>query len=411
MIKKGGINISSSGNFISQTTDSSFPEMLRPEKFPENHPVNEEFNTEQDDVLDKHQVEILLSFEDKVMKLNHIEKILNSIIDIKNETIMKDIDIKNEEVKKRMLEPHISIKDFTEQLLSIRLKSENKDVFQREIVRIKSELNSEIQKAGLMFADTINSTLNRKMLVSGQIDKIGHKEYKNESKIHYDCIVQIEKKLDFDTLSGEDFTFMSSKGIAAAHVIKEIEKHNQVIEVLVDADKIKTRKTKSMVITSLSSFIILITLLIVVTSYFNINISDRKLPFLGVPLQVIIWGFIGSFASMIYRFNKKPIYDFGDSVKWLITRPVQGVILSAAFYLVLISSQFVFSGADSVNGLVNSHELILMFSFLIGFSDKFADKAFSTLIDKYISKNSAEEEKSKTESSTENRQEEDSTIK
>lgn len=374
-MKKGGINISGSGNFISQTTNDINLELRKTD----NHPENQ-------NLLTPERVELLTKFEDKVVKLNQMEKVLNDIIKIKNTTILEDIDIKDVEKKKSMQEPPVSFKNFSEKLMQIQTETKTKDEFDHEIIKLKHELNAEIEKAGNIFANTINATLNKKMLIKGQLQKIGHKEYKEEGLVHFECISEIEKKLDFEMLISNDFTFLSNEGIAAVHIIKEIEKHNQVIETLVDADKLKTRKTKKIVIVTMSLVIALLVAVMVITSILNIDVSNKSIPLIDIPLQVIVWGFIGSFASMIYRFNKKPIYDFGNSIKWLITRPIQGIILSSAFYLVLVSSQFLLSGAGGdAESFTNSKELILVMSFLIGFSDKFADKSFNALIDKYTS--------------------------
>jgi hypothetical protein len=115
-----------------------------------------------------------------------------------------------------------------------------------------------------------------------------------------------------------------------------------------------------------------------------------KLPLIGVPWPVILWSLIGSFAAMIHQFNKRPIYDFGDAVKWMLTRPVQGVVLGSAFYLVLISGLFLFTGTiQDASGTSPADETILVLSFLVGFSDRFADSVFNALLRRY-SQESAE---------------------
>ncbi|MBP0020097.1 MAG: hypothetical protein J7647_21400 [Cyanobacteria bacterium SBLK] len=88
---------------------------------------------------------------------------------------------------------------------------------------------------------------------------------------------------------------------------------------------------------------------------------------------------------MIYRFNRRPIHDFGDAVKWMLTRPVQGVVLGSTFYLVLVSGLFLLTGGNTTDssGIIKVDEVILVLSFLVGFSDRFADTVFNTLVDKY----------------------------
>ncbi|MGD1807320.1 hypothetical protein ACP6PL_18035 [Dapis sp. BLCC M126] len=66
-------------------------------------------------------------------------------------------------------------------------------------------------------------------------------------------------------------------------------------------------------------------------------LDDLKLPLLNIPWPVVLRSFIGSFAAMMYRFNRQPIYEFGNVLKWTITRLVQGIVLGSAFYLILVS--------------------------------------------------------------------------
>lgn len=115
---------------------------------------------------------------------------------------------------------------------------------------------------------------------------------------------------------------------------------------------------------------------------------------------MIIWSLIGSFAAMIHRFNRHPIYDFDDAVKWMLTRPVQGVVLGSAFYLVLVSGLFLLISDDTSTTTSSpvKDEVILVLSFLIGFSDRFVDSVFNALVDRYSSEKKDTEPKAIDES-------------
>jgi hypothetical protein len=109
-------------------------------------------------------------------------------------------------------------------------------------------------------------------------------------------------------------------------------------------------------------------------------LADQRLPLVKVPWPVLIWSLIGSFASMIHQFNQKPIADFGDAIKWLLTRPVQGMVLGAAFYLVVTSGLLLLTGtAAGKAGVMVADDVILALAFLVGFSDRFADRVFSAV--------------------------------
>ncbi len=57
---------------------------------------------------------------------------------------------------------------------------------------------------------------------------------------------------------------------------------------------------------------------------------------------------------------------------------VQIIVLGSAFYLILVSDLSLLTSEK-----INTTELILILSFLVGFSDRFADSLFNTLIERY----------------------------
>lgn len=121
------------------------------------------------------------------------------------------------------------------------------------------------------------------------------------------------------------------------------------------------------------------------------NLDKLKTPILGIPGPVIIWSLIGSFAAMLHRYNHRPIEDFDDAEKWLLTRPVLGVVLGSTFYLVLNSGFFLIPGINNSDSSIKD-EVTLILSFLVGFSDRFVDSVFNALVDRYSRENVNQEE-------------------
>ncbi len=71
----------------------------------------------------------------------------------------------------------------------------------------------------------------------------------------------------------------------------------------------------------------------------------------------------------------------------MLTRHLQGIELGSAFYLVLVSGLFLLTdGASTEASSPVKNEVILVLSFLIGFSDRFVDSVFNTLVDRYSPK-------------------------
>ena len=106
----------------------------------------------------------------------------------------------------------------------------------------------------------------------------------------------------------------------------------------------------------------------------------------GVPLSVILWGAAGSLAAILFRFYKEKEQGqirFALEFRWLIARPIIGIIMGAVVYLALTSGLVLISTsggapadpAVSAEGAITSSgvrmEAFWIIAFLAGFSDKF----------------------------------------
>jgi len=218
-----------------------------------------------------------------------------------------------------------------------------------------------------------------------------------------------KKTIISDNQDGRNIYVLSDKAQAALGMMIDIEKRRSLVEDLVRSDRQQRNRTTQLVTLA----IILIICFMILGGFIygplvtvgTKSLDDLKLPLLNIPWPVVFWSFIGSFAAMIYRFNRQPIHEFGDVIKWTLTRLVQGVVLGSAFYLILVSGLSLLAGvtpADSAGSTSNkiTTEVILILSFLVGFSDRFADSVFNTLIEKYsqTAENASSKKSSKTDS-------------
>jgi|GEM_PF-1231473 len=218
-----------------------------------------------------------------------------------------------------------------------------------------------------------------------------------------------KKTIISDNQDGRNIYVLSDKAQAALGMMIDIEKRRSLVEDLVRSDRQQRNRTTQLVTLA----IILIICFMILGGFIygplvtvgTKSLDALKLPLLNIPWPVVFWSFIGSFAAMIYRFNRQPIHEFGDVIKWTLTRLVQGVVLGSAFYLILVSGLSLLAGvtpADSAGSTSNkiTTEVILILSFLVGFSDRFADSVFNTLIEKYsqTAENASSKKSSKTDS-------------
>ncbi len=256
---------------------------------------------------------------------------------------------------------------------------------------IADEVNIHIARLNSLFTSLVYPSTSSRELFENMTSKIGHKEFQEEANMHLGVIRRLVERLDLEKLTVPDFDVLSDEASGAIGVMTEMEKRRLLVEKLVRSDRGRRNWTMFSVIfyiciaTGLTTFLIFQW-----GTFFNTDqtqLSQLRLPLIGVPWPVIVWSLIGSFAAMIHRFNASPIYNFSDTLKWMLTRPVQGVVLGAAFYLILISGLFVLTGKNisSTDTSSVSDNLILVLCFLVGFSDKFANSVLNTLVQRYSS--------------------------
>lgn len=110
--------------------------------------------------------------------------------------------------------------------------------------------------------------------------------------------------------------------------------------------------------------------------------TTTEIPIIGVPLSVILWAVIGSIAAMLYRFYTRDRTRTTDEIRWLIARPIIGIVMGALSYLTIISGLFIFGSAVGVNSDPSTArpQLLWVVAFLGGFSDKFFEAIISAVV-------------------------------
>ncbi|MGR9115818.1 MAG: hypothetical protein ACU85E_08630 [Gammaproteobacteria bacterium] len=86
---------------------------------------------------------------------------------------------------------------------------------------------------------------------------------------------------------------------------------------------------------------------------------------MGVPLPIWVWGVIGSLTSMLLRAGHFPFTDRSEAYRWLLFRPIVGVVMGVLTYLMVIAGLIVFAGTSSTQ----TPELLWIIAFVGSFSD------------------------------------------
>ncbi|MBW4442539.1 MAG: hypothetical protein KME10_15165 [Plectolyngbya sp. WJT66-NPBG17] len=299
----------------------------------------------------------------------------------------------------------------------------------KQLADIKNKVDLIDQRLNSLLNDSIGPISIRGNVIKMYVSRIGHLEFRKEAESNYEIINMLLESISQILETAEcppgDSTTISTNKLLQLNVLKDGDRASAVVgamiaielrrlhvEQLVRKDRKRRNKTLLLVSTYILVIAICIIILPLLTTIFpkvsdisflgfikgfNVvnsteSLSSQPIHLLGIPAAVIIWSFIGSFAATIHRFNRRSVYYFDDAIKWMITRHVQGIVLSSAFYLILTSGLFLPSSGDS-QSLIKD-KVILVLSFLIGFSDRFVDSVFNTLIERYSGKSKSPEPKS-----------------
>ncbi|HRJ76761.1 MAG TPA: hypothetical protein PLX90_12240 [Anaerolineales bacterium] len=115
----------------------------------------------------------------------------------------------------------------------------------------------------------------------------------------------------------------------------------------------------------------------------NVWSDTTTIPLIGVPASILIWSAIGSLAAILYRFYTRQRTRISDEIRWLIARPIIGIIMGALAYLAILSGLFIFGTAAGVETTGDARpQLLWMVAFLGGFSDKFFESIINAIVGK-----------------------------
>ena len=108
---------------------------------------------------------------------------------------------------------------------------------------------------------------------------------------------------------------------------------------------------------------------------------------MGIPKPVWVWAIIGSFTSMLLRAGSFPFSNRIEAIRWLLFRPVVGVVMGVMTYLMLTAWLIVFAGSSTTQ----TPELIWVIAFVGSFSDTLSVNLLQKVIGRFEPQAKSEE--------------------
>jgi hypothetical protein len=265
-----------------------------------------------------------------------------------------------------------------------------------ETAAIEADLDARVERVRREFNRVLYSAASAGALATSLTASLGLKTLREEADALTPLIVERIKQLNLSELMSHDIDPLGTDVGRAMGAIGEIMNKLGRIRTLVrmqaqqagGAERVVTSYALLIVIGLAAGVYAAYRLGWAVLPIGSTAMAEFRLPLLSVPWPVIVWSFVGSVAATFHRFNSIPSYNFTETVKWIVTRPVQGVLLGAATYLVLSSGLYVVTAGSTPTPLgttpVSITDVVIMVvCFLVGFSDRVADGIFNTLVQRY----------------------------
>lgn len=86
---------------------------------------------------------------------------------------------------------------------------------------------------------------------------------------------------------------------------------------------------------------------------------------MGIPTPILIWSVLGTMTSMLLRAGQLPFANPSEAHRWLLFRPIVGVVMGLLTYLMVTAGLIVFAGTSETK----TPELLWIIAFVGSFSD------------------------------------------
>lgn len=98
-----------------------------------------------------------------------------------------------------------------------------------------------------------------------------------------------------------------------------------------------------------------------------------------VPIDILEWAFIGGMVGVLYKLSYYPhTIERANFAAWIIAKPVIGVVMGGLIYFLAVSGSIFLNGSSSIKNT----ELLDVFAFIGGFSDRLTISLINQILDK-----------------------------
>ncbi|MBE0573614.1 hypothetical protein IH575_01790 [Candidatus Dojkabacteria bacterium] len=185
-----------------------------------------------------------------------------------------------------------------------------------------------------------------------------------------------------NSTSAEIFRLDKQREIRLADVNSQIEAENKVRQ-----DEAKL----NWIIPAIITVYALLIIGVVIGSFFLGYQEDAEIPFINVPLSILVWSGVGSLSSLIYRYYRRiKKSSLTSEIRLAFGKFWIGLVSGTIFYFALRSGLFLLSNSelDINQSPLGQQQFIWVLVWLISFSDFVFDRVVSRIAGNVIGEES-----------------------
>lgn len=253
----------------------------------------------------------------------------------------------------------------------------------RQLRQLRDEIELKLASVATLFASIAHPTEFARDGLMGLVEQMSDSGLRQEARMHLDVIVQSHRQIEAQTVTDP----LSDSAKAIVGMLIAAEQRQRAIEQLVLADRRGRRWSLAIALAYISAIAMVVGWFVLrgdSEAIASVPLSQQELPLIGIPQSVVVWSWLGSFAAILYRVAYQPIASLGETLKWLLARPLQGIVLGSAVYLILTAILAIFAGTppDAETPVIQANTAdtaVLVLSFFVGASDRLAMATFGAI--------------------------------
>lgn len=231
-----------------------------------------------------------------------------------------------------------------------------------------------------LFWHWVPPALSDRRELASLIEDMGDRQLREEAQMQRGAMANVMEQLP-SSLHQDELDVFGLEAQSLLGRLLDLERRQRVIERLLWRDRTVPAAVITFSMLYSLGVVALVVLFVIFWGHGFVveGVSEQKLPLIGLPWPVFVWGLFGSLSAVVTRFLYHPFRRLREMSQWMLLRPIQGVVLAGASYFILQALLSLLIPLQPDTPLQITDEAMLLLSFVVGFSDRLGMRVFRWL--------------------------------